>query len=58
MAIADNDRNGTDRDDNRGQGEGHQQIGNQQQPSGGARYREDDTPPHVEGGPGNERGQG
>lgn len=40
--------NGTDRHEDRGQGEGHQQIGDQQQPSGGKNYREDEpTPPST-----------
>lgn len=51
------DRNGSDRHENAGQGEGHRQVGNQQ-PDGGQRYRDDATMPNEPGGPGNERNQG
>ena len=51
-------RNGTDKHEDAGQGDGHRQLGNQQQPDGGQRYREDATPPNEQGGPGNERNQG
>ncbi|RJF72795.1 hypothetical protein D3875_15845 [Deinococcus cavernae] len=52
------DRNGTDKQENAGQGEGHRQIGNQVQPQGGDRYRDDADMPHEEGSPGNEKNQG
>ncbi|GGI79641.1 hypothetical protein [Deinococcus wulumuqiensis] len=59
MAHQDNKHhNGTDKNENAGQGEGHQQIGNQQQPNGGAAYRDDATEPHTPGGPSNEPNQG
>lgn len=59
MATQDNKHhNGTDKNENAGQGDGHQQIGNQQQPNGGAPYRDDSTEPHTPGSPGNEPNQG
>ncbi|MFC6618983.1 hypothetical protein [Deinococcus radiophilus] len=51
-------RNGTEKHEDRGEGDGHGQIGNQQQPDGGARYRDDTTPPNDPGGPGNDQNQG